>query len=198
MKEHPILFSGPMIRAILDDKKTQTRRVVKNMPAWVERVGLAQGNLVQVFGTDGMNWRCCPYGQPGDRLWVRERWQARSPRDLEWSVYKPIEREGYQPKDWQVRYAATDETFAEWSGWNPSIHMPRWASRLTLENKGVRVERLQDISEEDAAAEGVERPAWDNASYRCEFMRLWDEINPKHPWASNPWVWVVEFKQVTP
>jgi hypothetical protein len=185
VKEHPILFSGPMVRAILNGTKTQTRRVARDMPSWVERVELAQGDLVQVFGTAGMNWRRCPYGASGDRLWVRETWVN--------NFGQLLYRADCYPDSFE--YGA--------KGWKPSIHMPRALSRITLEITGVRVERLQDISKEDACAElGCPRewpgpgPEPYQRDPRGAFANLWDEINPKHPWSVNSWVWVVAFKQV--
>lgn len=169
MNERPIIFSGPMVRAILDGRKTQTRRVVK-----LNASGRAQRK--------GRNWHladpecvlACPYGVPGDRLWVRETWQ-----DGNGGIY----------------YATDGNTAAPWK---PSIYMPRWASRITLEVVSVRVERLNEIGEEDAIAEGSQCagvPA--SLTNRGAFAKLWDSINAKtHPWASNPWVWVVEFKRL--
>lgn len=212
--ERPILFSGPMVRAILSGTKTQTRRVVKPTK-YATLQNAVPGVLSSHYGDlTGQPCLTCnllhdvgledvisPYGYAGTHLWVRETWQARSPVDLEWSVYKPTERPGYAPDDWKVRYAATDENFAKWSGWNPSIHMPRWASRLTLEVTGVRVERVQSISECDAMDEGTDYLREFGQFYRSAFAQLWDSINRTRPgcaWADNPWVWVVEFRRVEP
>ncbi|HWH38396.1 MAG TPA: hypothetical protein VNU21_01055 [Usitatibacter sp.] len=197
MKERPILFSAPMVRAILEGRKTQTRRVVK-------RPRTVTANYVlrpELYDEPGFTWwnhpdglRCgfsqaCPYGKPGDRLWVRETWRP--------ALEHLSECTG--PTD--IRYAATVSE-AEWATmrWRPSIHMPRWASRINLEVTGVRVERLQDISEQDAADEGVGAlvpPAREGNpdQYRKTFRELWETINGADSWAANPWVWVVEFKR---
>ncbi len=179
-----------MVRAILEGRKTQTRRIVK-FPLRDRDFGCElAGNEIG----EAEAHRLCPYGKPGDRLWVRETWAPRA-------------QGGY----W---YAADPETalFKEsWIGfkWRPSIFMPRSASRITLEIIGVRVERLQEISEADALAEGIVR--WDSpgAHYmfaineagdyngptaRLVYQGLWDRINGVDSWASNPWVWVIEFK----
>ncbi len=191
MKERPILFSGDMVRAILDGRKTQTRRVIKPQPYSVSPV-----TNTPFWEEGSLN---CPY-QIGDRLWVRETW-ALNPYLLELPAY--VYRADYEPlSDILIK-------------WKPSIHMPRSASRITLEITGVRVERLQDISEQDAIAEGIESAQLPNEEtcklrwkdYQAKFIKcgffssidsfksLWDSINvQKHPWESNPWVWVVEFK----
>ena len=186
MKERPILFSGQMVRAILDGRKTQTRRIVKNAtgPFWnhsgyriVMRDGFTfwetHGGIPNEYGPAF----ACPYGKPGDRLWVRETWAP-----AEWPPTGP-----------PAVYRADEGMFA--SRWKPSIHMPRWASRINLEVVSVRVERLQDISEEDALAEGitlVER----GTSPVDQFNKLWESINGPGSWEANPWVWVVEFKRI--
>lgn len=169
--ERPILFNGAMVRAILAGRKTQTRRVMKGDAALLDAI------LPDYAAR-------CRYGQPGDRLWVREtlrRWGS------QWVAYDA----GNTP--------TTDPNVLwRWRGDRcPSIHMPRALSRITLEITAVRVERLQDISEADAESEGVDyipaAPA--RTSHRAAFAGLWDGINGKtYPWASNPWVWVVEFK----
>lgn len=203
MKERPILFSGPMVRAILDGRKTQTRRVVKPQPEALV-IGVAvphtEGELhmhprpVAALAVK----RECPYGQPGDRLWVRETWQCAV-------VSEGIKGIGYKATYDDERNWFKAKTGPEWDRlwdkhqdkWRPSIHMYRWASRITLEIAAVRVERLQDIEEHDANAEGIEsfmtcQTLW---PARAKFAELWDSINAKtHPWASNPWVWVVEFR----
>jgi len=177
MKERPILFSGAMVRALLDGSKTQTRRAVKGAPLdWLEMYGFTP-EFVANSG-NGM----CRYGQPGDRLFVRETWLKTNPfSDGGLHTYG---------------YRATDEAEFPDAIWKPSIHMPRIASRITLEITSVRVERLQDISEADAQAEGVYTdpacPAYD------AYQTLWDQINGPDSWAENPWVWVIEFKRVQP
>lgn len=191
MVELPILFSGEMVRAILDGRKTQTRRVVK-LP--VSEIG----KMVKYRGDWVLPCEWSPYGKSGDRLWVRETW---------WQWGGTEKRISYR--------ADTLPSFAPNGGFRPSIFMPRWASRITLEVVDVRVERLQDISEEDAMAEGL--TSWisdkvpDVVHYgisipdvwetdpRLTFKRLWDSINARrgYSWITNPWVWAVEFKVAT-
>ena len=177
MKERPILFSAPMVRALLAGTKTQTRRIVKARDLeWMDvHQGLREPD----------NAERCPYGQPGgDRLYVRETWAA--PHAYDHLPPRLI------PQDARIHYAATEDRGGLL--WRPSIHMPRWASRITLEVTGVRVERLQDISEADAIAEGVYTdpacPAYD------AYAQLWDEINGLGSWEANPWVWVVGFHRI--
>lgn len=231
IKERPILFSGEMVRAILDGRKTQTRRVVKTQPPGPEyqmttlmastakderkRTGMhswavVEGNsIIRDYG----DYFRCPYGYPGDRLWVRETFCDNGGSEYE--------------------YKATSHSQA--GVWSPSIHMPRQASRITLEVVRVRTQRLQEITEEDAQAEGVESgqcatlpgensrtaicihchkrgnehvgvsrvcfgrsSCFNPRTYKGGFARLWDQINGKKaPWESNPYVWVIEFKPTT-
>ena len=163
MTDRPIIFSGPMVRAILEGHKTQTRRVCKLQAfAYVPQYGLYPPS---------------PYGVPGDRLWVRETFMA----TLGGIVFAA---------DGGDHYGAGGKL-----KWKPSLFMPRWASRLTLEIVNVCVERLQEISEDDAFAEGVNTGDWLGDPVG-EYAKLWDSINAKRaPWASNPWVWVVEFRK---
>lgn len=193
-KERPILFSGEMVRAILDGRKTQTRRVVKPQPPYgvreikvgmfepvVIRGGMEEpGKPVFGFADEERGWKC-KYGQPGDRLWVRETHYVESAGNEDGSGLF-------------VMYKASD-CDAPVSKWTPSIHMPRWASRITLEITGVRVERLNDISEEDCYNEGCQ-PEYDSLTAIQDFRKLWESINGKGSWSQNPWVWVVEFKRV--
>jgi hypothetical protein len=178
--ERPILFSGEMVRAILDGRKTQTRRVVRNQSR-----ALGIGMEVPEFRADIITR--CPYGQPGDRLWVRETWCS-SPDGV---MYRATEHEHgmHQPDDCNI--------------WRPSIHMPRWASRLTLSISDVRVERLQDMRAPDAIAEGIPSRGIDREGpniasalmYLHDYKQLWDSLNAKrgYGWATNPWVWVISF-----
>lgn len=247
-RERPILFSGPMVRAILDGSKTQTRRIVKPQPSfrYPGTVRLVYGQHPMspsgfvgtpaeglVGGEDRMGWLAedwcgnvvgaaeadafrCPYGEPGrDRLWVRETWRTEElPSGLDGirfradDAFVPIEDSPEAADRWGYAH----ENGKHGTKWRPSIFMRRWASRLTLEVAGVRVERLHDISEEDARAEGVgsidiigesvshPRAAWAVAGHvtaREHFAALWDEINgARASWASNPWVWVVGFKRI--
>lgn len=184
-KERPILFSAPMVRAILDGSKTQTRRIVKNAtgPFWnhtgyriVMRDGFTfwetHGGIPNEYGPAIP----CPYGKPGDRLWMRETCSVHSMGNV-------------------VAYKA-DHPDAKDIRWRPSIHMPRWASRIILEVESVRVERLQDISPHDAIAEGCGTDVVPMA--RKMYAELWESINGPGSWEANPWVWVVTFKRIKP
>lgn len=209
MKERPILFSAPMVRALLDGSKTQTRRVVKPQPEWDgkwfqwgghkpnSKYGACAGNSLS---TTFWMLDACPYGKPGDRLWVRETHFI----NHYMGAQTPVEDRA----DCQTLYRATDmgcvRNMEDSEGlvWSPSIYMPRWASRITLEVTGVRIERLQDISEADAKTEGwpVHMPS-DPRGYTSPkqwYAMLWNAINGPESWALNPWVWVVEFKVVKP
>lgn len=211
MKERPILFSGEMVRAILEGHKTQTRRVINPQPFleqgkdgaknwWcLDRsrsgYGSQVGNSAWEEGAKPyiLHW---PYGQPGDRLWVREAFQPLFAdgvkfRDADWKTGK-----GYA-----IRYVATDGR-TEWMDpddrvtdrCKPGIHMPRWASRLTLELTKVRIEKVQEISGEDIGAEGIKL----SGNYRASWRELWNSINAKRGfgWDANPWLWVLEFKRL--
>ena len=198
MKERPILFSASMVRAILEGSKTQTRRVIKPQP-WeeysaesikcehyapciVDKYGEmdAGPEIFGAYSTDGEWGVRCPYGQPGERLWVREAFYTEENAQTKAVWYRAENHREFYPK------------------WRPSIHMPRWASRITLEITGVRVERLRDITNNDALDEGTPdlrtiENGWDMR--RC-FQDLWEQINGVGSWGENPWVWVIEFKKV--
>ena len=205
MKERPILFSAPMVRALLAGTKTQMRRIVKARDLeWVDvHQGLREPD----------NAERCPHGQPGDRLWVQEAWRA----ELTWNTTKP----SGIPDEAALWYEADDQQRNNGRGTKfkgklrSSIHMPRAASRITLEITSVRVERLQDISEADAKAEGIfphvrggwhwlkhdsSNPNdWNQFGYKTAalaFQALWESINGPDSWDANPWVWVVEFKAI--
>lgn len=187
MSERPILFSGEMVRALLAGRKTQTRRVAKPRKhtsllggSWSDSYVLDPGNAQWLM-------RDCPYGAPGDRLWVREAWRLSVAGGF---VYYRADREH---EECTAELAKRDPSLA----WRPSIHMPRWASRLTLEVVSIRVERLQDISEADAIAEGVAVPMTCDVEHtaRNAFRSLWERINGPGSWDANPWVWVVEFRR---
>lgn len=198
MKERPILFSAPMVRALLAGTKTQTRRIAK--PVRHPDLGnvYAPGALVLEHEPQHVIDRCCPYGRPGDRLWVRET-------HMNWWKLDPANPEGPRIFSHVAAFAADGYELEPGERWIPSIHMLRAASRITLDIKAVRVERLQDISEEDAKAEGapgyeegLDAPPPDGDhewSYRASFQRLWEQINGPGAWAKNPWVWVVEFER---
>jgi hypothetical protein len=216
IKEHPILFSAPMVRAILEGRKTVTRRVAKG----VHFVHAVTSEALK--SADSAGGRIpCPYGQPGDRLWVKEtffawgRWEtrysAKKGRD-EWHFVDMTMECG---KDYLYAADGVSDTtaFVKRRGgvapmyWKrPAIFMPRAASRITLEVTGVRVERLHQITDAGCEAEGV-RPSvdgnardWknDETGWRRTFRQLWDQINGEGAWHADPWVWVVEFKRVTP
>jgi len=204
MKERPILFSGPMVRAILEGRKTQTRRVVKPQGA------ILTDEMARAFGvrpppTPNAPVIPCPFGAPGDRLWVKETWQAWRYCSIEydeWDVCDcaPSEiRERFgNPK---LEYAATSDSVGPW---RPSIHMPRWASRITLEIEAVRVERLKHIGEADCRAEGCKGgngsiPGYAfSATPREHYRHVWQSINGPGSWDANPWVWVIQFRRVNP
>lgn len=181
MSERPILFQGEMVRAILDDRKTMTRRVIKPQPKYGDNPPTKITNMMPGF-VDGVGIsHKSPYGDVGDKLWVRETWHQHE-------------------KDSDVCYRAT-EICIGFAPWRPSIFMPRWASRITLEITSIRVERIQDITEADAIAEGIKYNPDGNAAYhRWTFSNLWDSINAKrgYGWDINPWCWVIEFKRVQP
>ncbi len=216
MTERPILMSGPMVRAILAGQKTQTRRVIK---PYEPKAGSGAVPPDVVMRRDGFAHRGCPFGQPGDRLWVRENFQ---PLYAKGYFMEDVDYEtghGYAPA-----YMATGPVH-EYLDHNtdeindritPSIFMPRWACRLVLDVKAVRVERLQEISAQDAKAEGVEvigvaihafgpklykdylgHTGAGHPDARRSFQTLWDSLNKKRGfgWATNPWIWVIEFER---
>jgi hypothetical protein len=199
MTERPIIFSAPMVRAILAGTKTQTRRVMRDQPCKLldyNRGALSirvRGAVYQAFSPEFPPVRC-PYGQPGDRLWVREAWS----RDEEDGslFYRADVGTGNEADDWQRNI----DDGASGYRWKPSIHMPRWASRILLEVTCVRVERLHDISEADANAEGVKHSLHlpGGRFARENFAHLWWTIHGDGSWDANPWVWVVEFRKATP
>lgn len=207
LTERPILFNAPMVRALLAGTKTQTRRLVKPQQT------SGQHDMATVIGTPdslaAFVRHRCPYGQPGSKLWVRETF-LHTPAEYEpmMSMTVPLVRA-------ETVYRADCDGESAVAGWKPSIHMPRAASRITLEVTEVRVQRLQDISEADSVSEGIERyqgplrwvhyrdartgEAAHNTA-RDAYAALWDSINSKKPgaaWADNPWVWCVSFRRIT-
>lgn len=204
MTERPILFSGPMVRALLDGSKTQTRRVVKTESIMGNEAFLAARNgkthahvylMHRDFDVKNMVDHC-PYGQPSDPLWVRESFRYGE----EFDTWKPSD----MPVNIGLWFEASG-TAPSWMGKiRPSIHMPRAASRITLEITSVRVERLQDISEADCVAEGCAGghgaiPGYGYATTPLEHYHwLWNSINGPGSWEANPWVWVVGFEVVKP
>ena len=226
MKERPILFSGAMVRAILAGTKSQTRRVVKPQPT--KAAGTHRGYPLPLMANDWawphprtsgattisnrpngpLGWEIhCPYGQPGDRLWVRETFTTKD-RDGEFT-YAPFYLADVTDPYGLCLTTEDGPRYVEQLRWTPSIHMPRKASRLTLEITGVRVERLQSISEADAIAEGLDfvpdgaaahgikglATSWSNDP-RKSYRALWESINGPGSWDANPFVWVVEFRRL--
>lgn len=220
MKERPAIFNGEMVRAILDGRKTQTRRVMAVQPESnqfgllritdsTKRSDIGKYHWAESNAT-GTHQRSalfsCPFGQVGDRLWVREAYQGPLFNFDQMETYLEDTSKFERPEFCEYRadggktpeYYDADDNLRY--GWKPSIHMPRWASRITLEITAVRVERLNDISEEDAKAEGV-APSQHiitppEALYRVGFLKLWQSIYGEESWGANPWVWVIEFRRV--
>ncbi|MHB1023314.1 MAG: ASCH domain-containing protein [Acidobacteriaceae bacterium] len=229
MKERPILFSAPMVMAILEGKKTQTRRIWK-LPKWADwdemEGGEKKGCLIpsdpKLRGWLYVDEVACPYGRPGDRLWVREAWRigawdcntgviaidyrADESARREWLNigYGDGGEEFYRYIDQSIQDCVAAGMECDSDGgyrwepgqspcrWCPSIHMPRWASRIMLEITVVRVERLGDIGQGDACAEGCPSGFEPIGWYR----ELWEQINGPGSWALNPWVWVIEFRRL--
>ncbi len=202
-KERPILFSGPMVNAILEGRKTVTRRVIK--PQLSSRFDEGRGPEDAAAGypfvelDDGFFSAkdLCPYGQEGDRLWVRETFTHYRPFGEETQPDAPIIYRADEDKCGQYPAVIDGRSVlvSNRNPWKPSIFMPRWASRITLEVTGVRVEQVQDISEEDAIAEGIDHAY---ANTIGAFADLWDTINAKrgYSWESNPYVWVIGFTRI--
>lgn len=209
MKERGMIFNAEMVRAILDGRKTQTRRIVKLQP---DEDGLAKVTNGPWVDTSERNYRC-PFGDVGDRIWVRETFQGPLFDYEQMEAY--LEDSSRFEKPEFCQYAADGGHRPEYQdaednlrhGWRPSIHMPRWASRILLEITDVRIERLNSISQEDARAEGVGltgwRPTYSDPDSGGEvmtpydnFAQLWESIYGEESWNSNPWVWVIEFKRV--
>lgn len=204
-KARPILFSAPMVRAILEGKKTQTRRIVKPQPDNPETFGVSPVwgygmHLDGVFrlhaafnekGRRADRFLPCPYGTPGDWLWVKETFASERQEQVGTGAVRWLHPDGDRCG---ARYRADVNPSSDGRRWKPAIHMPRCLSRITLDVTAVRVERLQDISEEDAIAEGME--PGDSLTAKGWFRGLWDQINDKRaPWSSNPFVWVVSFER---
>lgn len=233
MTDRPILMNGEMVRAVLSGRKTQTRRLVQSRRAPISFLGgrgeehdlscwgwafdgpdhhgymVLERGLNERFGNGRISIPC-PYGEPGDRLWIRETWYddfggADLPRscDVDGMPDGILYRADHDCRNFEAGCPCNPDGNGKRSEWRPSIHMPRWASRLTLEVTGIRVERLQDISEEDAKAEGVSDSGVGNmrafammGRHRYWFASLWDSINGKRAsWESNPFVWVVSFRR---
>lgn len=231
MNEHPIIFSGSMVRAILDGRKSMTRRVIKPQPhpCAPARIDCHELESSGYGYFDEETDYKCPYGAPIDLLWARETWRVGA-----WDVGKGIavdyKADGYARREYlsewvpdlgqRARLIGQSQEDAIKAGlpdfkwepgqspcrWRPSIHMPRWASRITLKVTDIRVERVQEINGRDVLAEGVDNgmsnPAmgirWENMQ-RAAFRELWNSINAARGfcWISNPWVWVISFERVT-
>lgn len=195
MKERPIIFNADMVRAVLDGRKTQTRRIMREQPEVIpkeDEFGKAgfwiPFNAGKTMVRNEDMYIACPFGLKGDRLWVRETFRVHSrATDMATLVYKASEQQSWTQQTHRVPIEKCNKP-AVVDKWTPSIHMPRWASRITLEITGVRVERLQDISGADMQAEGMR--------WREEFPCLWEAIYGDESWQANPWVWVIEFKRV--
>lgn len=223
MKERPILFNGEMVRAILDGRKMQTRRVISNHTLDMFDVAASIGECYSLRDSDeispnslGYYLEFCPLGQHSDRLWVREAWQHVYMSTNEYGHVDSVDFETHIPKikpshGGTVYQADGHEKDREDRGWpwRPSLHMPRWASRIDLLITGVRIERLQSISQEDARAEGFGVAGWvpsysnpDNAGFDetltpyDNFADTWESIYGQRSWLANPWVWVIEFQHI--
>lgn len=238
MTERPIIFNAEMVRAILNGRKTQTRRIVNwrgvNEGLNLQFSGLRaceepNGWVIESNTRTSSEWRCqptpCPFGAVGDRLWVRETWSDVNSEGCSAVAYRAdsdirllAEMETFRDEGGELNTAdprLEKYWFAAWSSdlfsgtegsWRPSIHMPRWASRIMLEIIGMRVERLQDISQADAIAEGAppSHPSIDTVSSdygfsdfsRSWFGQTWWSIYGQESWLANPWVWVIEFKHI--
>ncbi|EFB0402315.1 hypothetical protein HGG92_002031 [Salmonella enterica] len=217
MKERGMIFNAEMVRAILEGRKTQTRRPVKPQPELTERSGFSWNGVVFGSGSDDRETNRnfahvkCPFGKPGYRIWVRETFRVHSrASDVATLVYRASVRNSWTEQTHRVPVAVCNKPAIP-EKWTPSIHMPRWASRITLEITDVRVERLHNISERDSLREGLfQLPAsgryclqpgmqyFGMASHSAKevYSWLWASIYGEESWAANPWVWVIEFKRV--
>ncbi|EKN3982633.1 hypothetical protein NUF81_004460 [Yersinia enterocolitica] len=230
MNEKPILFNSEMVNAILSGRKTQTRRIMKVQPSEhfhpqtihgamdftahgytpgvIDKDGYLQPARKDVFGVaDEDEGYACPLGAVGDQLWVRECFRVHSrATDVATLVYRASERNSWTEQTRRVPVSDCNRPVSP-EKWTPSIHMPRWASRINLLITGVRVERLRDISQEDAQAEGMELTGWrptysdPDSGGECEtpydnFAELWISIYGEESWQANPWVWVIEFERM--
>ena len=206
MKERGMIFNGEMVRAILDGRKTQTRRIVKLSHERGMKNPVVRGkNGEASYVGCRLAAMLCPFGKPGDRIWVRETFQGPLVSEDLFEEYRAYPEKFEKPQ--YCEYAADGGTKPEYCdlddnlrhGWLPSIHMPRWASRILLEITDVRVERLASISQEDAAKEGYPanpEPYGGSMDKWLWFRQLWDSIYPEQSFSHNPWVWVIEFKRV--
>ena len=219
MKERGVIFNAEMVQAILDGRKTQTRRIIKDCSVGRDPISkfIQIGKkFIGCYPEDvpELIRECCPFGAVGDRIWVREAFRVMGcATDVARLMYKASERSSFTEATRTVPVASCTKQPSH--KWTPSIHMPRWASRIMLEITHVRVERLNSISEEDAAAEGVGSALWfaakgvpeeewaslgehgaERASHINTFATLWESIYGTSSWQANPWVWVIEFRRV--
>jgi hypothetical protein len=208
MRERPILFNADMVRAVLNGRKMQTRRKVLHQPRRSDILPnlVFLRNKLEAKKYPPAGWiypnameqilSLCPFGAVGDRLWVRETFRVHSrATDVATLVYKASEQQSWTQQTHRVPIENCNKP-AVIDKWSPSIHMPRWASRITLEITDVRVERLQNISGEDARSEGF---AYENSHVLGdidEFSRVWMSIYGAESWQANPWVWVIEFQHI--
>ncbi|HFN0531050.1 hypothetical protein ACVSSC_19330 [Klebsiella pneumoniae] len=226
MKERGMIFNGEMVRALLDGRKTQTRRIIKDCTVGRDQISKfiqIEKKFIGCYPEDvpELIRECCPYGIPGARIWVREAFRVHSrATDVATLVYKASERNSWTEQTHRVPVAVCNKP-ATPEKWTPSQHMPRWASRILLEITDVRVERLNAISPEDAESEGLERtnftgfgdepglPSYPEPDVYFDplkkqwkeyppeaFAGLWESIYGEGSWLANPWVWVIEFKRV--
>lgn len=228
-----MIFNAEMVRALLDGRKTQTRRPIKWKQTRFTEIGEREDGSKWQWSEDAEHacdfWHPCPFGAVGDRIWVRETWAILGNEDgccIDWEEKLCKEDERSAARIYRASCDQKPGNYGLWSipddadwkphtkdyqyegTWRPSIHMPRWASRILLEITDVRVERLNAINEHDAQAEGVARlrggfwkhyqPGWTQhqLSARGSFVTLWKSIYGEESWNSSPWVWVIEFKRV--
>ena len=206
MTERGMIFNGEMVRALLDGRKTQTRRIIKDCTVGRDQISKfiqIEKKFIGCYPEDvpELIRECCPYGIPGDRIWVCETWADAGASAPDLKLYRANYPE-HVPSIYENVPPAKEIR------WTPSIHMPRWASRILLEITDVRVERLNAINEHDAQAEGVAKlrggfwkhyqPGWTQhqLSARGSFVTLWKSIYGDESWNSNPWVWVIKFKRI--
>ena len=203
-KERPIIFSAPMVRAILEGRKSMTRRIVKPQPNVIHAIHPDASITTNLIFSKGDQRIHCPYGVPGDRLWVRETWDFLPDGQNSANIFYWVDG------DFQQRIPPPEYNPFLYNNprKRPSIHMPRWASRITLEIVSVRVERVKEISEEDADKEGfggdfphrifpeLFNPDCGHLSMQECFAALWESIHGPCSWEQNPWVWVIEFGRI--
>ncbi|HEL4713685.1 TPA: hypothetical protein UOA09_001951 [Klebsiella pneumoniae] len=197
--ERGIIFNAEMVRALLDGRKTQTRRPIKWKQTRLTEICEREDGSKWPWSEDAEHacdfWHPCPFGAVGDRIWVREAFRVHSrATDVATLVYKASERNSWTEQTRRVSVAVCNKP-ATPEKWTPSLHMPRWASRILLEITGVRVERLRSMSQDDARAEGV-IAASGPMEAGLAFRELWDSIYGEESWKANPWVWVIEFKRI--